>query len=70
MESRFQNPQPPMFDPNSLDENYEIVYDYDENGNLRRVRKVRRYEITPMAYFLIGLSIVIFFIIIQNNYGQ
>lgn len=59
-----------MFDPNSLDENYEIVYDYDENGNLRRVRKVRRYEITPMAYFLIGLSIVIFFIIIQNNYGQ
>jgi hypothetical protein len=56
-----------MFDPNSLDEKYEIVYDYDENGNLRRIRKVRRYGTILRACFLIGLSIVIFIII--YNYG-
>lgn len=36
--------QPPYFDLNNLDEDHEIVFDYDENGNLRRIRKVNRYR--------------------------
>lgn len=69
MEGHFQNPQPPMFDPNNLDENFEIVFDYDSNGNLRRVKKVRRHRLKPSDYFLIVLGVVIFLIIINYNYA-
>lgn len=36
--------QPPIFDLNNLDEDHEIRFEYDENGNLTRIRKVNRYE--------------------------
>lgn len=45
MENRnFQHPFPPMFDLDKLDEQYEIQLDYDPNGNLRRIRKVKRID--------------------------
>lgn len=69
MENRFQNQQPPVFDPNTLDEKFEIVFDYDQNGNLRRIKKVRRHEIGPFFNFLLFVAIVVFLIIIIKNYG-
>lgn len=36
--------QPPVVNLDNLDEHYEIVIDYDANGNMTRIRKVRRYE--------------------------
>lgn len=34
--------QPPVVDLNTLDEEFEIRMEYDSNGNLTRIRKVRR----------------------------
>jgi hypothetical protein len=39
----YQN-QPPNLDLNNLDEDFELRFDYDNNGNLTRIRKVRRNE--------------------------
>ena len=52
--------QPPYFDLNNLDEDHEIVFDYDENGNLRRIRKVNRYR---------GLAASIVFVLILLALG-
>ena len=37
-----QQQPPPLIDINNLDENFEIRFDYDQKGNLTRVRKQRR----------------------------
>ena len=42
MEKWYQ--QTPNLDLNTLDENYELLFDYDSKGNLRRIRKVRRHQ--------------------------
>jgi hypothetical protein len=34
--------QTPYINPNELKEDEEIIFDYDKNGNLKSVRKVRR----------------------------
>ena len=41
---KFNKQQPPSLDLNNLDENYEFRFDYDTQGNLTRIRKVRRYH--------------------------
>lgn len=46
--------QPPYFDLNNLDEDHEIRFEYDSNGNLTRIRKVNRYErFTSLVVFLL-----------------
>jgi hypothetical protein len=50
--------QPPIIDLNNLDDNHEIRFEYDENGNLTRIRKVNRYEsfsASILVVVLIGL---------------
>jgi hypothetical protein len=56
--------QPPYFDLNNLDEDHEIVFDYDENGNLRRIRKVNRYRgfTVSIAFFLLLLAVGAYFL--------
>jgi hypothetical protein len=43
MEHRYyQQQQQPLIDINNLDEDHEIRFEYDRNGNLRSVKKIRR----------------------------
>jgi len=51
--------QPPIFDLNNLDDNHEIRMDYDANGNLTRVRKVRRFEgcLVWMIILIVAIAI-------------
>jgi hypothetical protein len=51
------NQQFPVIDPNNLDENYDIIFDYDSNGNLRRVRKERRYHGGGIITLLVILGV-------------
>jgi len=50
--------QPPMFDLNNLDDDQEIVMEYDSNGNLTRIRKVRRFEGCGIWVSVISLGIL------------
>lgn len=58
MEKWYQ--QTPNLDLNTLDENYELLFDYDSKGNLRRIRKVRRNQggAILVAVLLIGVLLV------------
>lgn len=69
MESRLQNSHTPLFDPNALDEKFEIVFEYDDNGHLKRIKKIRHYEFHPANHFVFAIVIIIFFIYIFKNYG-
>jgi len=61
------NQQFPVIDPNNLDENYEIVFDYDSNGNLRRVRKERRYRGGGFITLLVILGVC--YIVFAATFG-
>lgn len=50
--------QHPVFDLNTLDDQHEIRMDYDQDGNLVRIRKVRRTDgcaLVFAALFLLGI---------------
>ena len=50
--------QPPMIDLNNLSEEHEIRFDYNEQGNLTRIRKVRRESGCSGYAFVIILVIL------------
>ena len=60
----------PQFDLSNLDEDHEILMEYDSKGNLVRVRKVRRiginFSIGTLAYILFEvLAIVVLIVLLK-----
>lgn len=54
-----QQQQPPVLDLNNLDENYEFRFDYDKQGNLTCIRKVRRNGgcLSAICIFLVIVAV-------------
>lgn len=58
--------QPPPFDLDTLDERYEIRFDYDRRGNVRRMYKVRRHRgCSYLAFFFLALALLAGYYFIQ-----
>lgn len=53
--------QQPFIDPNNLDEDHEIRFEYDSNGNLIRAYKVNRYQGFAVGVLLIVILMLLSF---------